>query len=176
MYTYKIYTWIHTHTHSLLLRHLPSARPKNVSKAFFPKDYQVSATVPLNQSSFIYTPSSCLHLIPGWNYPGLPHPKYKKNSGFFTQYWHPSLIIFAPQPLLKNMSVNTFKCKPSKTSKNRNRCRQGKGVSGAVRTELGRTQEGCSVVKFNRWSTRIGQNTPYASNCPSFLQPQGSTR
>lgn len=43
-------------------------------------------------------------------------------------------------------------------------------------TELGRTQEGCSVVKFNRRSIRTGQNTPHASNapCPSCLQSQGS--
>lgn len=41
-----------------------------------------------------------------------------------------------------------------------------KGVSGAVMTELGRIQEGRSVVKFNRRSTRIGQNTPYASEFP----------
>lgn len=41
-----------------------------------------------------------------------------------------------------------------------NRCIQGKGVSGVVMTEVGRTHEGCSMMKFNRWSIMIWSDSP----------------
>lgn len=58
----------------------------------------------------------------------------------YKELWtlHPILAslldnICTPAPSQKYICYNTFKYKPSqKTSKNRNRCRQGKGVSGAV--------------------------------------------
>lgn len=165
------HTLTHTLSPSLLLRHLPSARPKSSPRTVgFQLSFHLTSLLSFTHQVHAFT----LSLVQTTQ---VFHPKNRKrildsspNLGIPTWCLHPS-------PFSRICLLNIFNHKPSKkTSKNHNRCRQGKGVSGAVMTELGRTQEGCSVVKFNRRSTRIGQNTPHASNapCPSFLPPQGS--
>lgn len=86
----------HMHTHTLI------HQAPNVSKASFPKEYQDSVITPLNQSSFIYPSSSCLHFIPGSTCPGLPalFQISSKVYQFFAQSQHSFLIMFAPHECL----------------------------------------------------------------------------
>lgn len=163
----------------------PKRLPNQISKAPFPKGTAVgSYPTSLLFTHLLVNPS--LHFVPGWNFffflprSSQPQSQNKSTERIFNFSLYPSIptwVMLVPHPPFQ--SVRT----PSNINPGRKHLEtltNGDGVSlRELMAEDGRTQEGHSMVMFNRRNTRFMAISPIpASNrpCSSSLQPQGRTR